>query len=349
MDLEQYINEIKSSNISIKESCQKRFDNIAKPLNGLGELERLVAKMAAALEDVDVDINNKRVVVCCSDNGVVECGVSQSDSSVTLNIARSLVNGTSSVCVMAQHIGADVRPVNLGMYEHIDGMDDIRVVAGCGNICKGPAMSREAAIEAVIAGINEVKKAKNEGVKIIATGEVGIGNTTTAAAVATVLLDRPAYEMVGRGAGLSDQGLDCKINAVNKAIEINGPEASDIIDVVSKVGGADIAGMIGIFIGGAYYHIPIIMDGVISAVAALCAVRLNHNVIDYIIPSHMSSEKAMTYICDELGLAPVIHGDFHLGEGTGAVAMFSLLDIALTVYRRAAKFDDIGVEQYIKQ
>lgn len=349
LNLEEYINNIKPVDKRIYEACKKHFNGVAKPLGGLGKLEELIARIGAVEKTVDVKMDSKMVLVCCGDNGVTRCGVSQSDSSVTLNIARSLVAGTASVCVMARSAGAQVRTIDMGMNQPVPGTVDRRVVDGCGNICEGPAMSLEAARRAILFGIEEVAKSKSDGVDILAIGEAGIGNTTTSAAVSAVLLGCDVKEITGRGAGLSDEGVRRKIEAIEKAIEVNCPDRSNVIDVLSKVGGADIAGMTGIYLGAAYYGIPIIMDGVIAAVAALCAVRLCGYVSNYIIPSHMSSEKAMKYICEELGFDPIIRGGFHLGEGSGAVAMLPLLEMALRVYHDAARFEDIGVEQYTEQ
>lgn len=347
--LQGYIEGIKPADKQAYIECIKRFDGVAKPLGGLGKLEEIVAKIGSVRETTEVRIDKREVLVCCADNGVTKCGVSQSDSSVTMNIARSLVAGTASVSIMARSIDARVCPINMGMYGHVDGMADRRVVHGTENMCVGPAMTRIEVIRAIIGGIEEVALCKKRGVDIICTGEAGIGNTTTSAAVASVLLEQDVKYMVGRGAGLSDEGVVRKMDAIRNAIDINVPDKDDAIDVLAKVGGADIAGMVGIYIGGAYYHIPVVMDGVISAVAALCAHRLCKSVSDYIIPSHMSSEIAMKYICDELKLEPILYGGFHLGEGTGAVAVLPLIDMALHVYYEAARFDDIGVEQYTKQ
>lgn len=344
-----YLEGIKGYDEEAYKATKRRFDGVAKPLNGLGKLEELIARIGAIQGTADVDISDKRVLVCCGDNGVTRSGVSQSDSSVTLNIARSLVAGTASVSIMARSAGAKVDAIDMGMNECVPGTINRRIVDGCDNICEGPAMSRGAVVKGLLYGIEEVLRCKSEGVKIIATGEAGIGNTTTSAAIAAVLLNKDVREVVGRGAGLSDEGLERKINVIIEAIKKNNPNPDDVIDVLSKVGGADIVGLTGIFLGGAYYGVPIIMDGVISSVAALCAVRLCQAVSDYIIPSHMSSEMAMKYICDELNIEPMLYGGFHLGEGTGATALMPLLDMALSVYYDAARFDDIGVEQYTKQ
>ena len=191
-----------------------------------------------------------------------------------------------------------------------------------------------------------VQQCHREGYEILATGEMGIGNTTTSSAVASVLLKQPVEEMTGRGAGLTSEGLVCKINAIKKAIALNEPDPEDAIDVLAKVGGLDIAGMAGVFLGGAVYGIPVVMDGFISCVSALIAMRICPAARDYILASHVSKEPAAHLILENMGKEAIIHADMCLGEGTGAVALFPILDLAAAVYHSMSTFNDIHVEQY---
>lgn len=187
---------------------------------------------------------------------------------------------------------------------------------------------------------------KGKGYQVLATGEMGIGNTTTSSAVASVLLGKPVEDMTGRGAGLSGEGLVRKINAIKKAIALNNPDRADVIDVLAKVGGLDIAGMTGVFIGGAALGMPVVMDGFISCVSALIAVKICPQVSDYIIASHVSKEPAAHLILKELDKEAIIHAGMCLGEGTGAVALFPLMDLSCAVYNSMSTFGDINVEQY---
>ena len=196
---------------------------------------------------------------------------------------------------------------------------------------KEPAMSREQAERAILVGIEMVKEKCEAGYQVVATGEAGIGNTTSSSAVASVLLGIPVEQVTGRGSGLTDEGLARKQAAICRAIEVNRPDPADPLDVLAKVGGFDIAAMTGVFLGGALYHIPVVMDGLISSVAALCAARICPYVRDYLISSHVTAEPAGKYIMMELGLEAMIHGDFRLGEGTGAVALFPLWELAAAV------------------
>ena len=191
-----------------------------------------------------------------------------------------------------------------------------------------------------------VEELKPQGYRLFATGEMGIGNTTTSSAVASVLLGQPVETMTGRGAGLSSDGLTRKIQAIKKAIDLNKPDAKDSIDVLAKVGGLDIAGMAGVYLGGAALQIPVLIDGFISGVAALVAARLCPEAADYMIASHVSKEPAAYLVLDELGKEAVLHADMCLGEGTGAIALCPFLDMGATLYNTLSTFDDIHVDQY---
>ena len=223
---------------------------------------------------------------------------------------------------------------------------DLKVMMGTPNMIKGPAMTREEAIRGIMAGVTAAAELKAEGYQILATGEMGIGNTTTSSAVASVLLDQPVETMTGRGAGLTSEGLTRKVAAIKKAIELNRPDPADPVDVLAKVGGLDIAGMTGVFLGGAALHMPVVMDGFISCVAALIAMKLCPTAGDYILASHVSKEPAAHLILESIGKEAILHADMCLGEGTGAVTLFPVLDMAAAVYHSMSTFEDIHVEQY---
>lgn len=348
MELYNLIKKITPANEKAYDACIYHFDHIAKPVGSLGKLETLLAKVAGASGTPKIDLSKKCVLVFCADNGVLAQGVAQSTHDVTTAIANSLVRHTTSVNTMAAACGADVFPVDMGMIDQVDGLIPHSIARGTNDISEGPAMTLEQAKQAILTGIHLVKERKKEGYRIIATGEAGIGNTTTSSAILSVLLDVPVEKVTGRGSGLTDDGLLRKQNAIKKALEVNKPDASDALDVLAKVGGFDIAGMTGAFLGGAIYGIPVIMDGFISGVAALLAVKLCPYVKDYILPSHISAEPAGQMLMEALGLDPIIHANMRLGEGTGAVALMPLLDMAAAVYWNAASFDDINVEAYEK-
>ncbi len=347
-DIEAIISNITYVNKAVYDACEKRFDRIAKPVGSLGKMEQLVERIAAASDTVEVDIKKKCVLVFCADNGVLAQGVAQSTHEVTTAIAKSLVRGTTSVSVMAKACGADVFPIDMGMVDKVEGLLPYSIKNGTEDISKGPAMSRTEAVRAINTGIELVGQRVKEGYRLIATGEAGIGNTTTSSAVLSVLLEKEVSEVTGRGSGLTDEGLLRKQHAIEQAILVNHPDKEDVIDVISKVGGFDIAAMVGAFLGGALNHVPVIMDGFISGVAALCAVRLCPAVQGYILPSHVSAEPAGQMLMQALEFEPILYGDMRLGEGTGAVALMPLLDMAVAVYKNAATFEDIQVEAYEK-
>jgi nicotinate-nucleotide--dimethylbenzimidazole phosphoribosyltransferase len=318
------------------------FDRVAKPVGSLGKLEDLVARIYAIRGSAD--ISRKCVVVFLADNGVVCEGVANGGPEVTTAIARMMSAGRSCVCVMAERCGADVFCVDVGMRDTVEGVENRKLMNGTGNIAEGAAMSREACERAIRAGIDAV--GERRGYHVIAVGETGIGNTTTASAMASVLLGRPVLEVTGRGAGLSDEGLARKRGAIERAISVNRPLADDPIDVLAKLGGLDIAAMTGAYLGGVKYGVPMVVDGVVSCVAALTAARIEPAVAEYLIPSHISAEPAGVLLTRALGFEPILDAGMRLGEGTGAVALFPLLDMAAAVLTGAATFDDIAVGGY---
>ena len=331
-------------------AAHAHWAGLAKPLGGLGALETLLEDAAALTGSAALDVSRRAVLVLCSDNGVVAQGVSQTDQSVTRAVAENLAARRTSVCQMARTAHCDVVPVDMGMAgEPVPGVADCRIAAGTADFTQGPAMTRAQAVEAVGRGIRLVQEQKAAGVQLLATGEMGIGNTTTSSAVAAVLLGQPVERMTGRGAGLSDEGLARKVDAICRGILRNEPDPTDPLDVLAKLGGFDLAGLCGVFLGGALEGVPVVMDGFISGVAALCAVRLCPAAAKAVFASHCSSEPAAHLVLDALGKAPLLTAGLHLGEGTGAVASLPLWDMALTVYDHCYSFAEGGITPYTPQ
>ena len=274
--------------------ARRRWNDCAKPLGSLGLLETALEDIAALTGSADIRLDRRAVLVLCADNGVVAQGVTQSPSSVTGLVAKQLAARRTSVCRMAQAARCQVVPVDVGIldFQEMPGVLSRRIGNGTGDISQGPAMTRRQAEQALHTGMELVREQQALGVDLLATGEMGIGNTTTSSAVACVLLGRPAEEMTGRGAGLSDQGLQKKTAAIRRALEVNRPDPSDPLDILQKVGGFDIAAMCGVFLGGALYRVPVLIDGLISAVAALCALRLCPAAGKAMLASHVSAEPA---------------------------------------------------------
>lgn len=346
MILEETIDKIQPLNQKAMEAAQKRWDSIAKPLHSLGKLEDMVIQIAGITGTPEVSFEKRALVAMCADNGVVEEGVTQTGQEVTGIVANNFLKGETSVCVMCRQCGAEVFPVDVGMVSDTEVRTDHKVMYGTKNMAKEPAMSREQAIQGIEAGIAMAAELKEKGYEILVTGEMGIGNTTSSSAVASVLLNQPVEMMTGRGSGLTSDGLTRKINAIRTAINIHEPNPQDPIDVLAKVGGLDIAGMTGVFLGGAALGMPVLMDGFISCVSALIAARLCAGAADYMIASHVSKEPAAKLVLEALQKEAVIHGELCLGEGTGAIALLPLLDLGAAVYRSMSTFDDIQVEQY---
>lgn len=328
------------------EQAKKRWDAVAKPLHSLGRLEDLIVQIAGVQDTPDVRIDRRCALVFCGDHGVVREGVSQSGSDVTALVAKSIAEGTGNINLMAGAARVDVFAVDMGMLAPVPGTIDSRVGSGTANMTEGPAMTREQAEKAVKAGIDLMGDMKKQGYQIAVIGEMGIGNTTASSALASVLLEMPVETVTGRGAGLSDAGLRRKIAAIQKAIQINQPNRDDPMDVLCKLGGFEIAGMAGAYLGGYQHHIPTITDGVIPNVAALIAARICMEVVSAILPGHVSKEPADQKIMEELDMEPIIHARMALGEGTGGVLLLPLLDMALRVYNGPHTFEGLGMEAY---
>ena len=339
---------VKAPDEEIRRKVLISFDHVAKPLDGLGKFEALTAQIGAIQRTEKIDISRKAVIIMCADNGIVAEGISQSGQEVTLAVVKKMAEQKSSVGKMAGTIGVDTIPVDIGVNHKskIPGVLNKRICPGTRNFRNEPAMTEEEAIKAIFTGIEMVSDCKEKGYKILATGEMGIGNTTTSSAVAAALLHCEVAEVTGRGAGLSDEKLIHKQKIITEAIDKYGLKEADALRILETVGGFDIAGLAGMCIGGALYHVPIVLDGVISMVAALLAERIVPGTKDYLIPSHKGKEPAMGRLANELNMEPVIDANMALGEGTGAVMMFSLLDIALSVYQNRTTFSDINIEQY---
>lgn len=348
--IQMMLGRVRPADREIMKQAKARWDGIAKPLDGLGEFESLIVKLAGIQGREEVRLEKKAVAVFCADNGVVAEGVTQTDSSVTAVVAGNIANGSASVSRMAKRAEADVVTVDMGMVKEANepGIQNCRIGAGTQNFLKGPAMTLEQAWEAIHLGIGLAGEMKTSGYDILAVGEMGIGNTTTSSALASVLLDMPVEAVTGRGAGLSSKGLERKIQVIKEGIALHRPEAAKPLKALADLGGFDIAGMTGFLLGAAIYRIPVVLDGMISSVSALLAQAMCPAAADYFLPSHLGKEPVCSLAMEKLGLRPVIHGQMALGEGTGAVMLFPLLDMAAEVYRENRTFGDICIDPYKK-
>ncbi len=327
-------------------AARAKWDGISKPIDGLGDFEKVVAKIAAIQGTVAPSIDRRAAVIMCSDNGVVEEGISQAGKEITKAVAVALGSGISTACTLGRSSKVDIVPVDIGIDcdEPIEGVLDLKVRKGTRNMAKEPAMIEEEALLAIERGMNLAKDLASKGYKAIATGEMGIGNTTTSAGVLSALLQVDSDVIVGRGSGLDDEGLSRKRDVVKAAVKRYG--SGDALQLLTCLGGYDIAGLCGLCIGGAMNHLPVVLDGVISTTSALLAERLVPGVKEYLIPSHAGREKGNLMAIRELGLSPLIEGNMALGEGTGAIMLFPLLDVVMDYYLGGAEFSDYRIDEY---
>lgn len=328
--------------------CRRHWDRIAKPLNGLGLMETMLVKIAGIQQCEKIRIKKRAVVVFLSDNGVVSEGVTQTGQSVTAAVAGHIAGGSASISRMAAAAGADVIPVDVGVAGELTepGILNRKISYGTGNLYREPAMTRAQTLKAIHTGISLAGELKDAGYELLGAGEMGIGNTTTSSALASVLLKLPVEQVTGRGAGLSDAGYRRKIQVIREAVVRHQAAELDPLGLLAALGGYDIAATAGLFIGGAVYRIPVVLDGMISAVAGLLAKRFAPLVTEYLLASHLGSEPACDPALKELSLEPVIQARLALGEGTGAAMLFALLDLAAAVYHEGYTFDGSGIETY---
>lgn len=346
MKIQELSSQIRPASRQAMEEAAKRCDSLVKPLRSLGRLESLAIRLAGITGKVQNRFESRAILVCCSDNGVVEEGVASAPQSVTFSQTLNFAKGVTGVCALAKTAGSEVIPVDVGVNGDISDPRIInrKIRYGTGNIAKGPAMSREEAVQAIVAGYEETATAICRGVRLMGFGEMGIGNTTTSAAVLSALTGLAPQRTAGRGAGLTDEGYRKKVTVIEEALSVNKPNAMDVLDVLSKVGGLDIAAMAGGYLAAAVHRIPAVVDGFISIVAALCAVRFCEPVKDYLIPSHCSKERGYAIAAKELGISPCIALDMGLGEGSGCPIGFSLIDYACAIMNDMATFEEASID-----
>lgn len=349
MLFEEALKMVKKLDTDLMAKAQARLDSLSKPLGSLGRLEDIVKQIAGITGELFPKVDKKTVIIMCSDNGVVEEGVSQVSKDITASVTRNFMKGITGINVLSKHSGSDIVVVDIGVDDdlNVKGILDRKIRKGTWNIARGPAMTREEAVRAIEVGIEIVRDLKEKGVNLLGTGEMGIGNTTTSSAIAAVLTGCQVEHMVGKGAGLTTEGLRNKINVVKRAIKVNNPDPNDPVDVLAKVGGFDIAGLAGCFIGAAAYRIPILIDGFISSAAALIALRIKPEIKDFIFPSHGSAEPGSKMIMEAIGFEPMLNLGMRLGEGTGAALAFHIIDAAVAVYTQMGTFNDADIEQYV--
>ena len=325
------------------ELARQRQAQLAKPPGSLGRLEELSIQLAGITGKAYNRIQRKHLLVFAADNGVVEEGVSSAPQSVTLMQTINLTRHKTGASTLCRHFGCEITVCDVGVNADIREQKVLnrKIAYGTGNIVKGPAMTREQAVRAICTGM---ELAGNTRADVLGVGEMGIGNTTTSSAVLAVLLDADVEAVTGRGGGITDAGFLKKKQVIKTAMEVNQPNGGDVLDVLAKVGGFDIAAMCGAFIGAAASRRPVVIDGFISAVAALCAYKLCPNVKGYRIPSHASYEIGYKLAMDAMGLEPMFLLGMRLGEGSGCPLAFEILDAACAIINDMATFEQAGID-----
>ena len=326
-------------------AARARQDRLTKPRGALGVLEDISVRVAGITGNSLPRPGRKSVIVMAADHGVVAEGVSLYPPEVTAQMVLNFLGGGAAINVLSRHVGAEVRVVDVGVATPLQdpGLISRKVRPGTANMAAGPAMSRGEAVAALEAGIEVAGEEISRGADFLATGDMGIGNTTAASAITACVTGLDPCEVTGRGTGIDDQGLERKVETIRKALEVNRPDPADPLDVLSKVGGLEIGGIAGVMLAAAAARRPVVIDGFISAAGALIAAGLHPRAVDFMIASHLSVERGHAAILERMGLHPIIHANMRLGEGTGAVLAFFLVDAALRIISEMATFEEAGV------
>ena len=354
-DLTRYISQIGNLNGIAMEKAQERLDSLVKPPGSLGKLEDIAVKLAGISGKLVSKTEKRCVIIMASDNGVVEEGVSSAPQAVTYMMTLNFIKGITGVSVLAKHFNADLIVVDLGINADIEHplIKNKKIRKSTWNITKQAAMTCEEAEQAILTGIEIAIEAVKDGYTLLGAGEMGIGNTTTSATLLCALTGISAEQAAGKGAGLKEESYRKKIEVIKTALQcnkINTSDSIDIIDVLAKVGGFDIAAMTGLFIGGAYMRVPVVIDGFISMVAALAAFKLNPKVKDFMFASHASYEQGFNHAAAALGLEPYLYMNMRLGEGSGCPLMFAMIDAASVVIRDMATFEQASIDdEYLNE
>lgn len=343
MELLKWIQKVTPLDDVAMTAARERQARLAKPPGSLGRLEDLSVQLAGITGRVHNVVNSKQLLVFAADNGVVEEGVSSAPQSVTLSQTINLTRAKTGASTLCRHFGCGITVCDVGVNANIRETRVLnrKIAYGTQNIVRGPAMTREQAVRAILTGI---ELAVNTEADVIGVGEMGIGNTTTSSAVLSVLLDADVEAVTGRGGGITDAGFLKKKQVIRTAIAVNRPDGKHVVDVLSKVGGFDIAAMCGAFIGSAATRRPVVIDGFISAVAALCAYKLCPNAAQYFIPSHASYEIGYQLAMDAMNLEPLFLLGMRLGEGSGCPLAFQVLDAACAIINDMATFEQAGID-----
>ena len=342
------ISKISEVDTKLMSLAQERLDNLTKPRGSLGRLEELAKQICGITGKVTPSLENKVIFTLAADHGVTEEGVSAYPKEVTAQMVYNFLSGGAGINVLARHVGVKVIVVDIGVAEDLKPHPKLiikKVNYGTKNMAKGQAMTREEAVKAIETGIEIFNEELKNGIDILGTGEMGIGNTTAASAITACFTNKPVEEITGRGTGLNVLGLKNKIDIIKRSLSLNKPDPSDAIDVLSKIGGFEIGGLAGIILAAASQKTPVVIDGFISGAAALVAFKIEPKVKDYMIAAHKSAEGGHRIILEHIGLKPLFDLDLRLGEGTGAALGIGLADASIKIFTQMATFKSANVSE----
>lgn len=348
MSLTKIINAVQAPDRRMLPQVQARLDRLTKPPGSLGRLEELAIQYVLITGEIKPSVPRGAVFTFAADHGVALEGVSAYPREVTAQMVLNFLRGGAGVNVLARHAGIEVRVVDIGVAHDFGWTPELiskKVMPGTKNFLSEPAMHREQAEQALMAGVEVATQAAQDGIGLIGTGDMGIGNTTASAAITSVITGRPATEVTGRGTGIDEATHARKVAVIEQALKRHRPDPADALDVMAKIGGLEIGGLAGLILGAAAARVPVVLDGFIAGAAALIAVGLQPQCRGYLIASHRSVERGHQVLLDHLGLKPLLDLDLRLGEGTGACLGMSLVSAAIKVLTEMATFDEAGVSE----
>ena len=346
MLLEQTLQKIRPLDRSVEVEAQRSLDQLTKPQGSLGKLEEIARRIASIQQNVPPRLGPKLIFVFAADHGIAEEGVSAYPSEVTAQMTYNFLKGGAAINVLARHFGVDVKVVDIGVdheFSPLPGLLSLKVRRGTANFARGAAMTRDEALRSVETGIGLADQAAKSGCFLLGAGDMGIGNTSSAAALFCALTGASVREVTGKGTGIDDATWERKVNAIERGLSVNQPDSKDPLDVLQKVGGLEIGAITGLILGAAAHRTPLILDGYICTAAALLAYRFNPTVRDILIASHLSAEGGHRLMLEELGLSPLLDLGMRLGEGTGACTAMGLVEAAVKIVREMATFDSASV------
>jgi nicotinate-nucleotide--dimethylbenzimidazole phosphoribosyltransferase len=348
MLLEKTLEKIRPLDKSLEVEVQKRLDSLTKPQGSLGKLEELARRICLIQGKVPPWLGRKLLFIFAADHGITEEGVSAYPKTVTAQMTYNFLRGGAAINVLARHYSVEVEVIDVGVdyeFSTAQGLRNCKIRRGTNNFSLGPAMTPSEARQSIETGIRLVEEVALKNLFLLGAGEMGIGNTSSAAAVLCASTRTAPRDVVGRGAGIDDATWERKVAAVERGLELNRPDPKDPADVLAKVGGLEIGAMTGVILGAAAFHIPMVLDGFISGAAALLAQRLCPHVHDFLFASHLSTETGHVLLLEALELTPVLDLDMRLGEGTGACMLMGLMEASAKILDQMATFESAGVEK----